>query len=395
MLTVSEALDRLLTAARPSTATQTLPLAQAHGRIAAAEYRASVDVPALDNSAMDGYALALPFDAPLPDVFPVAQRIAAGQVGSALAPLTAARIFTGAPVPNGATCVVMQEDCDADEHGLRLKPGITPHPDQHIRRRGEDIAQNSVLLQSGEQLDAARIALLAAGGIAEVAVHAPLRVTLLSTGDELAEPGTPLPPGGVYNSNRPMLLAMLQALGCEVIDGGMVPDRRDATEAALLAAAQQSDVVISTGGVSVGEEDHVKAALQALGTLDLWKVAIKPGKPLALGRIGKADFVGLPGNPVSAYVTLQVLVRPFLRKRMGAHQLAPTVWPLPAAFDWPRPDKRQEYLRAALTPAGLQLVGQQGSAMISGLAGAHGLVEVPPGQVIQPGDTVRFLPFTS
>ncbi|WP_035059072.1 molybdopterin molybdotransferase MoeA [Andreprevotia chitinilytica] len=392
MLSVQDAIDRLSAAAKAPTETETLALADAVGRIAAAEYRAIVNVPSLDNSAMDGYAIAFAPDLFLPTSFPIVQRIAAGHVGTPLQLNEAARIFTGAPIPPGANAVVMQEDTEADGETLRIKHGVVVKPGQHIRRAGEDIARNAVLVQTGEQINAARIAKLAAGGIGAIDVFKPLRVTLLSTGDELTEPGTPLPEGGVYNSNRPMLLAMLRELGCVVTDGGMVPDNRAATEAALSAAAAKSDVVISTGGVSVGEEDHVKAALSALGSLDLWKVAIKPGKPLAFGRIGTADFVGLPGNPVSAFVTLLVLVRPYLLTRMGAAHVQPRSFTLPAAFDKPKPDARQEYLRATLGPDGVGVVGQQGSAMIAGLAQADGLVEIPADTPIAKGQLVRFIP---
>lgn len=396
LLPFDDALARLLAAARPLAGTDALPLLDANGRVLAQAVTAPIDVPGFDNSAMDGYALNLADFAAPPASLPVVQRIAAGATGEPLAPNTAARIFTGAPVPEGCNAVVPQEEVEAGDGSIALRAGV--RPGQHIRRRGEDIAADSTILPAGARLSPQQLALAASVGLPTLPVHARLRVGVLFTGDELIAPGEPLPAGGIYDSNRYAIVSLLYRLGAVVNDYGNVPDRRDATEAALREAAD-NDVVISVGGVSVGEEDHVKAAVSALGQLDLWRIAMKPGKPLAFGRIGEADFIGLPGNPVSAYLTFCLLARPFLLARMGVPQQAFESLRLPAAFERARPDARREFLRARLqhdADGQLRVIlhPQQGSAVMSGLCWADGLVDVPADTTVAGGDLVRYLPLS-
>jgi molybdopterin molybdotransferase len=395
LLAFDDALARLLGAANAVTKLEHLALLEADGRVLATDVNAPIDVPGFDNSAMDGYALHIADFAELPDQFPVVQRIAAGAVGTPLAAGQAARIFTGAPVPPGANAVVPQEDTEAVDGTIRLKGHI--RTGQHIRLRGEDIAAASRILTAGTRLTPAQIALAASVGLATLPVLTRLRVGLLLTGDELTPPGQPLPPGGIYDSNRYAISGLLSRLGCLVNDYGNIPDNRQATEQALREAAEENDVVISVGGVSVGEEDHVKAAVGALGRLDLWRIAMKPGKPLAYGKLLDADFIGLPGNPVSAFLTFCLLARPFLLCRMGVQQTAAEALTVAADFTIAKPDSRREFLRARLhIDASGQLSAvlhdKQGSAAMSGLAWADGLVDTQDGAPVSPGDQVRFIP---
>jgi molybdopterin molybdotransferase len=406
MLSYEEALDHLLAAAVPVTETKAVPLAAARGRILAAAQTSSIAVPPLDNSAMDGYALRCADIAQAGVALPVSQRIPAGTVGQPLAAGTAARIFTGAPVPAGADAVVMQELCEVGADGTVIVNQV-PRSGQNIRRAGEDIATGGAILAAGTRLGPAELGLAASVGLATLPVFRRLRVALLSTGDELAEPGQPLPPGGIYNSNRYFLHALLDGLGCAVTDLGRVPDTLEATRAALQKAAEGNDLILSTGGVSVGEEDHVKAAIEQAGELNLWKIAIKPGKPLAFGRVGKvgaggtagaalqADFIGLPGNPVSSFVTFLIFVRPFILKRMGASTWQSPVRRLMSASNWMKPDKRREFLRARITPDGkAELYPHQGSGVLTSCAWADGLIDNPSGQSFFAGDTVGFIAFS-
>ncbi len=391
---LDDALATLLAYAVPLAATESVSTFEADGRVLAQDAVSKLQVPAFDNSAMDGYAMRC---ADVADTgLPVSQRIAAGAAPEALPPGTLARIFTGAPLPAGADAVVMQEECAVQPDGT-VRVLRSPQPGDCVRRAGEDVAAGSVVLSKGERLTPASIALAASIGMDFLPVACRPRVALFSTGDELVMPGDVAPqdmrPGAIYNSNRFFLRALLQRMGCVVTDYGIVPDLRDATQDALHAASQAHDLVLTSGGVSVGEEDHVKAAVQSLGHLHLWQLAIKPGKPFAYGRVGASHFIGLPGNPVASYVTFMLLVRPFVLRLQGATAVAPPAIQLPAHFDWPRADKRREFLRVRRNPAGgLDLFANQSSGVLTSAAWADGLVDTQPGQTIAWGDPVRFIP---
>ncbi|MGE5339104.1 MAG: gephyrin-like molybdotransferase Glp [Gemmatimonadota bacterium] len=395
MLSVEQALERLLAKAQPlreSERVSTLDVDSALGRVLAAEVVSRIDVPPMDNSQMDGYALRSADVSSVPSTLRISQRIAAGHVGTALAPGTAARIFTGAPVPPGADTIVMQEAAVAD--GDHVTINELPKAGEWIRPRGLDVRAGATILAVGRRLSPQDLGLAASVGVAELEVQRRLRVAVFFTGDELVMPGQDLPPGRIYNSNRFMLRALLRALDCEVIDLGIVPDDRAATRAALIRAAQGSDLILTSGGVSVGEEDHVKPAVEAEGELDLWQIAMKPGKPLAFGHVRGVPFIGMPGNPVSSFVTFLVFARPFIRARQGAIDLAPRVLSLRADFEWPRPDKRREFLRARLNDAGgVEPFANQNSAVLTSCVWADGLIDIAPSLPIARGDIVRFLPF--
>ncbi|MEO6280884.1 gephyrin-like molybdotransferase Glp [Roseateles sp.] len=389
LIALDDALTSLLAQIAPLAGTETLAAADARGRVLANDLVSPVDVPPADNSAMDGYALRA---ADAASLLPVTQRIPAGSVPSPLPAGQAARIFTGAQVPPGADTVVMQEHTELVDGQLRITQPIAAGA--NVRLRGEDVRTGSVVLPAGTRLDAVSLGLAATAGAAQLTVTRRPRVAVFSTGDELVMPGEPLPPGAIYNSNRFTLRALLDGLGCEVVDLGIVPDKLDATRAALREAASRADVILTSGGVSVGEEDHLRPAVQAEGQLDLWAIAIKPGKPFAYGRVGNAHFIGLPGNPVSSLVTFLVLVRPALLKLQGASRLTPRGYRLVAGFDWPKPDKRREFLRVRLDEeGGLALFTNQSSGVLTSAFWADGLIDNPAGQAIKAGDAVRFLPF--
>ncbi|MFM2186417.1 MAG: gephyrin-like molybdotransferase Glp [Burkholderiaceae bacterium] len=407
LMSLEEALDRLVVGAQPCQIreTETVALFDALRRVLARPIHSLIDVPPGDNTSMDGYAVRVA-DVPQPGVrLQVAQRIPAGQVGRALEPGTAARIFTGAQVPPGADAVVMQELCE----GI-AGPGLgevivntVPQAGQWIRRRGEDVQEGAVLLEAGTRLSPQALGLAASVGCAAVVVRRRPRVALFSTGDELVMPGDVPPhqmrPGAIYNSNRYTLRGLLQAAGCDVTDWGIVPDRLDATRTALRDAAADHDLILTSGGVSVGEEDHIKPAVQAEGQLDLWQLAIKPGKPLAFGSVRRDAawpclFVGLPGNPVSSFVTFLVAVAPLLRVLQGMEPqpLKPQSWR--ADFQWQKPDRRREFLRARPNgEGGLALFPNQSSGVLTSAVWAEGLIDNPPGATIERGQMVLFLPF--
>ena len=398
---LDEALAELLAQAAPLAGTDTVNTFDADGRVLAQAATSPLQVPPNDNSSMDGYAVRCA-DVPAAGVeLPVVQRIPAGAFGVPLAAGTAARIFTGAPVPEGADAIVMQEDCEALD-GDRVRVNAVPAQGQWIRRAGEDITRGAEVLAAGTRLTPAELGLAASIGLGTLQVARRPRVALFSTGDELVMPGDVPPaqmkPGAIYNSNRFFLRAMLLRLGCEVSDLGIVPDRREATVAALREAAQGHDLILTSGGVSVGEEDHIKPAVERLGTLQLWQIAMKPGKPFAYGQIphagGSAHFMGLPGNPVSSFVTFGLLVRPFLLRLQGVRDVAPKAIAATAGFNWPRADKRREFLRVRQGADGtLELFPNQSSGVLTSAAWADGVVDNPAGQTIARGDTVRFLPF--
>jgi molybdopterin molybdotransferase len=392
---LDDALAALLARARPMEGSEVVSTFEADGRVLAQDVVSALQVPPQDNSSMDGYAVRSAEIADEGDALPVSQRIPAGAAPEPLAPGSAARIFTGAPVPPGADAIVMQEDTEpAGEQLVRVLR--VPAPGQWIRRSGEDVTRGAVVLARGDRLGAAALGLAAGVGMDRLSVARRPRVALFSTGDELVMPGEVAPaamkPGAIYNSNRFFLRTLLGRLGCEVSDLGIVPDRRDATIAALQQAAVDHDLILTSGGVSVGEEDHIKPAVQALGSLDLWQIAIKPGKPFAYGHVGQAHFIGLPGNPVSSFVTFLLLVRPFLLQLQGCTQVAPPAAELPAHFDWPRADKRREFLRVRRNAAGgLDLFPNQSSGVLTSMVWGDGLVDVPPGRPVAHGDRVRFL----
>jgi molybdopterin molybdotransferase len=405
LLTLDEASARLLSFAAPALDAESVPVGDADGRVLAQYVVSTLHVPPHDNSYMDGYAVRCADIAVSGVQLAVSQRLPAGSAGAPLQVGTAARIFTGAPVPDGADAVVMQEDCQAVQPGdgadqlPQVQVNARPTPGQNIRRAGEDVARGDVVLSCGQRLGPAELGLAASIGMASLQVARRPRVALFSTGDELVMPGTvapeDMPPGAIYNSNRFFLRTLLRRMGCVVSDLGIVPDQREATVQALREAALSHDVILTSGGVSVGEEDHIKPAVQALGALDLWQIAIKPGKPFAYGRIGEAHFIGLPGNPVSSFVTFLILVRPFLLQLQGARDVGMASVAARADFSWAKPDKRREFMRVKRNAqGGLDLFANQSSAVLTSAVWADGMVDNPPGCAIAPGDTVRFVPFS-
>lgn len=397
MLSVEEALDQILKAVEPINRTEKVMTLQALDRVLADDLLSYVTVPSFDNSAMDGYAVRVAdFNGELPLRLPVSQRIAAGHPGDPLQVGTAARIFTGAPIPAGADAVVMQEDCTVEGDAVLINK--MPKTGSHIRRAGEDMREGEVVLTAGTRLTPAHMGVAAAGGQAKVVVRPRLRVAVFYTGDEIVMPGESLKPGQIYNSNRFSLTGLLQRYGIELVDYGIVPDKLETTRAVLERAAESADLVITSGGVSVGEEDHVRAAVESLGRLDVWRIAMKPGKPLAFGRVGKTPFVGLPGNPVSTYVTFLLFVLPLLRRLQGETAQSQTAYPVAAGFDWPVAGNRREYLRARLQiSASGELTAvifpNQGSGVLTSAAWADGLVDIAIDQTVKSGDKVMFIPF--
>jgi molybdopterin molybdotransferase len=379
----------MLARAKPVSEVEEVPALEATGRVLARAQRSTMDVPPMDNSAMDGYAVRVS-DGPR---LKVAQKIMAGSVGQPLEPRSAARIFTGAPVPPGADAVVMQEHCSVSGDTVTLQKA--PKSGDWIRRVASDIARGAEILPAGKRLLPQDTGLAASVGIGRLPVFRKLRLGLFFTGDELVMPGEPLAPGRIYNSNRFTLRGLGEVLGCKLTDYGIVPDSLQATREVLRRAAQECDVVVTSGGVSVGEADYVKPAVEAEGQLLMWRIAMKPGRPLAFGNVGKAFFIGLPGNPVSSFVTFLVFVRPFLLRTQGMTDTAPRAIAARADFDWPEPDERREFLRARWNAeGGLALYPTQDSAVLTSTAWADGLLDNPAGRAIRKGDRVRFLPYS-
>ncbi len=389
---LDEALALVLNDAAPVAETETVPLAEALGRTLAEEVLARVPVPNDDNSAMDGYALRADESS---QVLKITQRIPAGTAGETLLPGTAARIFTGAPIPPGADAVAMQENCEVEGDKLRLSQPVMAG--ENIRRSGQDLERGSQVLAAGRRLQAEDLGVLASVGCGRLSVFRRLVVGVLSTGDELVEPGTAdrLAPGQIFNSNRYTLQGLLESLGFTFRDYGLVADKPAETRRVLESAAGSCDCVISTGGVSVGEEDHVKHQVEALGSLKLWKLGVKPGKPLAYGRIGKAGFFGLPGNPAAVYVTFSMIVRPWLLACQGAEAAPPLSLFATADFEIGRAGSRLEFLRARVSSAGrglrAELHENQSSGVLSSVSWANALVVLPPGQTVARGDVVEVL----
>jgi molybdopterin molybdotransferase len=436
MLSVREALDFLLQAARPVEGVETIPTLEANGRVLAADQLATIDVPSADNTQMDGYAVRAEDCASGSATLQVSQRIPAGSVGQQLQPGTAARIFTGALIPPGADAVVMQEQAEAVGDSVTIHHA--PRAGEWIRRKGEDISAGAVILPAGSRLRGQELGLAASVGLASLPVRRRLRVAVFFTGDELTMPGDVPPeglkPGAIYNSNRFTLRGLLENFGCEISDYGIVPDSLEATRATLREAARENDLIITSGGVSVGEEDHIKPAVEAEGRLSMWQIAVKPGKPLAFGEVrrghgddggagvssatgasvsstgasvssatgasvssatGAAYFLGLPGNPVSSFVTFLLFVRPFLLRLQGVTgQVEPQGYTVRADFELPKGDRRNEFLRARLNAAGgLDLFPNQSSGVLTSTVWGDGLVDNPAGNRIAAGDLVRFIPF--
>jgi molybdopterin molybdotransferase len=393
LLNVDEALERLLAGARPVSETETVPTSSATGRVLAVAQRSTMNVPPMDNSAMDGYAVRLA-DLQRPDTrLKVTQKIPAGSMGKPLAPGTAARIFTGAPIPPGADAIVMQEHCAQEGDEVVVKK--VPARGEWIRLTGSDIGAGGEVLQAGIRLRPQDTGLAASVGIASLPVFRRLRLGLFFTGDELVMPGDPLPPGRIYNSNRFTLNGLAGLFGCETRDYGIVPDSLAATREVLRRSAAECDVIVTSGGVSVGEADFVKPAVESEGELLMWKIAMKPGRPLAFGRVGKANFIGLPGNPVSSFVTFLIFVRPFLLKTQGVADVQAHAISVRADFDWPEPDLRREFLRVKWNArGGLDLYPTQDSAVLTSTAWADGLVDNPAEHPIHTGDMVKFMPYS-
>jgi molybdopterin molybdotransferase len=399
-LTMEQALERLLAYARPVAETESVPTSAALGRVLAQAIVSPIPVPGWDNGAMDGYAVRVADLLPNGGRLRVSQRIPAGAVGNDLAPRTAARIFTGAPIPPGADAVAIQEACRRDGEWVHLPLDLLPGA--NIRRAGEDIAAGAEVIAAGIRLRPQHLGLAASVGASELRVRRRLRVAIFSSGDELAMPGKVLAPGQIYNSNRFTLHGLLQALACKVQDLGVVEDELDATAAVLARGAEHADLVIASGGVSVGEEDHVKAAVERVGTLVLWRIAIRPGKPLAFAQIGPRNtpFIGAPGNPVSLFTSFCLFARPLILRMQGVtEEVVPQVLTAKADFDWPRPDRRREYLRARLAvgPDGdpcVQVYPSRSSAVLSSVAWANGLAVIPEGRVLAKGDKIGFIPFS-
>jgi molybdopterin molybdotransferase len=395
LTSLEDAVARLLADAPPVCAVESVPLREALDRVLAADIVAPLDVPSWDCSAMDGFAFARASVERAGVTLPVVQRIAAGSAGTPLAPGCAARIFTGGPVPPGADTVVPQEDCAVSAGRLtvcRIPPRLA-----NIRFAGEDVRQGTTILAAGAMLGPAALGVAASLGLLELPVYRRRTVAMFFTGDELVKPGWPLGRGQIYGSNGYTLGALLARCGCEILDLGHVPDCPETTADVLDEAARQGDVVISTGGVSVGEEDHVRRAVEQVGCLDLWRLNIKPGKPLVYGRVRDIPFIGLPGNPAAVFVTFLLVVRPFLRRLQGATVGPPAGFPVRAAFEWPRPNQRREFLRARLQHNGdgttdALIHPQQGSGVLSATAWADGLIDIPAAHPVQRGDMVRFLP---
>jgi molybdopterin molybdotransferase len=405
MLTAQQALDHLLSNAKAVGESEMVTMQDALGRVLAENVNSLVDVPPLDNTSMDGYAVRTADTQTAGNTLRIAQRIPAGSMGTQLESGTAARIFTGAPVPPGADAVVMQEDCSvADGSTDQVQVNIAPTSGQWIRRRGEDLTAGKTALSAGTFLRPQELGVAASAGLTHLNVKRKVKVAAFFTGDELSLPGEPLKPGGIYNSNRDTLLACIKSLGCDATDFGIVPDSLDATKETLRKASKDHDLIITSGGVSVGEEDHIKPAVTAEGRLDLWQIAIKPGKPLAFGAVRKSHenkdaetwFIGLPGNPVSSFVTFLLFVRPFILKLQGRDAGMPQSYPMRADFDWLKGDRRNEFLRVKINAqGGLDLFPNQSSGVLTSASWGDGLVDCPPGATFKAGEMVKYIPFNA
>jgi molybdopterin molybdotransferase len=397
LIPVSEALDRLLNDVQSYVEIEQVALDQALGRVLAEQPISLVDVPRGDNSSMDGYAVAMAsLNATGPTVLPLSQRIAAGDAPQTLVPMSVARIFTGAEIPAEADAVVMQEKVTVDEQGVHLPADIELQ--QNIRPKGQDLKEGECLFEQGRKLQPADLGVLASAGISHVDVFKPLKVAILSTGDELIEPGEAISPGKLYNSNRAMLNALVSQMSMQVVDLGKVQDTLEATKTALVKASQSADIIITTGGVSVGDEDHVKSAVDALGKLDLWRIKLKPGKPLAYGKVkGESKDIpifGLPGNPASALITFCLFARPYMFKLQGGQVARPLTFKAIAGFDHVKAGTREEYMRGVYEEGVATRFTNQSSGMLSTASRANGLIVVPVDATFKAGDWIDFIPFS-
>ncbi|MGB0466920.1 MAG: gephyrin-like molybdotransferase Glp [Pontibacterium sp.] len=388
------ALKKLLASAEVVSDTETFPLDQAVGRVLADDVCSTIFVPPADNSAMDGYAVNTD---KLPEslLMPVSQRITAGEQGYVLQPGTAARIFTGSEIPPGANAVIMQEQCRQVGDDIQLL--MRPEAGDHIRAKGQDIQPGCRVVGRGTVLDGRHLGVIASVGVPKVKVYRRIKVAILTTGDELVLPGQPCGPGKIFNSNYFTLQALLERMGVDVIFPGIVADNPDLTSLALLEASQNADLIISSGGVSVGEEDHVKAAVESLGELMLWRLAIKPGKPLAYGRVGQTPFIGLPGNPGAVLVTFLMLARPYIRTMQGCGEVLPKLFPVKSGYERKKVVAREEFLRASLSIEKGELTAapahSQSSGVLSSSVMADGLLVIPSEQTVAKGDLLEFIPF--
>lgn len=394
VMSFDEARERLLSLAIPVRDTESVAIEDAWGRVLAEDLHSPFDVPGFDNSAMDGYALRFADLAGPGCKLPVSQRVPAGSSPAPLQPGTAARIFTGAPVPAGADTVVMQEFCRQEGDAVCIDQ--LPKAGEFVRRAGEDLRTGQVVLEAGTRITPARMGLIASIGLPGVKVIRPLKAALFFTGSELLAPGEAIAPGKIYNSNRYVMRGFLAGMGAEIVDLGIVPDSLEATRAALRQAAEAGvDIILTSGGMSEGEEDHVKNAVEAEGQLDVWKIAAKPGKPLAYGSIGAARFIGMPGNPVSVWVAMLTLVQPYLRKCQGMEKLEPTRLALPVAFGRGKAQKRREFVRVKRMADGrLELFPNQDSGVLSSAAWADGVADIPAGELVSEGQLLDFWPIT-
>jgi molybdopterin molybdotransferase len=399
LLPYHAALQQLLDAAVTLSDTEVVATTDALGRVLASPIVSRINVPPADNSAMDGYAIhAADASKPGEVTLPISQRIPAGTIGQPLAASTAARIFTGAPVPAGADAVIMQEHCTVNDGQVTFNGPV--ENGRNVRRAGEDITDGDSILLPGRRIRPQEMGLLASVGSASATVYRRLRVAIFFTGDELVEPGGILQAGQIYDSNRYTLLGLLERLGCEIVDLGVVGDTLEATKQAIRDATDRADLVITSGGVSVGEEDHVRIALEQEGELNMWRIAVKPGKPLAYGMVHGIPFIGLPGNPVSVFVTFCLFVGPFIKRMQGMHDVLARPIPVTAGFDWPKPGKRREFLRARLehdTDGNVAAViyHHQGSGVLTSTSWADGFVEIAEGETVSKGQTVDYLPMSA
>lgn len=399
LLSTDQALTTLTNAAKVINATEFVALDEALGRILATNILSNINVPGFDNSAMDGYAIHLKKDqinTPGGISFEITGRIPAGTTGHELKPGCAARIFTGAPTPKGANTVIMQEECELTKGGSKIEIYRPINLNENIRPMGNDIKIDDIILKKGLKLMPQAIALAASIGIGQLEVFKKIKVGVFFTGDELVKPGDTLKPGQIYDSNRYALTALLKNLDCDIINLNHVQDTLDDTVKALALLQDKCDLIITTGGVSVGEEDHVKPAVEQLGKLDLWRIKMKPGKPLAFGQVGQSAFIGLPGNPVSAMVTFLLFARPFIKKIQGCSHYLNANFKVAANFDWHRPKPRREFVRVQLNqssiPAKADQYPKQGSDVLSSMVWADGFAEIPEKSVFKSGEMINFYP---